>query len=80
MSYHKIDRVEVYWSINFQLYFKNYDFSEYVKNFEPFREKIDILSVTAELKFESKNPFEHIWHMLLWLSTTQHISFLLNRF
>ena len=31
--------------------------------------KIAILLITAELNFESKNPFAHMWH-ICWLSTT----------
>ena len=34
----------------------------------------------APLKFESKSSFAHMWHLLLWLSDAQHITFTLNRF
>ena len=49
-------------SKKFQLCFKNYDFCEYVR-FGAISWKFDILSITAQSKFESKNPFPHIWHM-----------------
>ena len=35
---------------------------EYVE-FEAISWKIDILSITAWLKFESKNSFAHVWHI-----------------
>ena len=43
---------------------KNYDFWEYVK-FGAISLKFDFLLITAWLKFESKNPFAHMWHV--WL-------------
>ena len=67
------------WSKKIQLYLKNYDFCEYV-TFGAISWKIDILQVTAWLKFKSKSSFAYMWHILLWLSATHHISFLLNRF
>ena len=51
---------------------KNYDFCEYVKLRE-ISWKIDILSITAYWKFESK-----MRRISLWLTTTHHLSFLLN--
>ena len=30
--------------------------------------------------FESKSPFAHMLHILLWLSTAHHMFFLLNQF
>ena len=56
-----------------------YDFWEYGK-FGAISLKNDILSITAQFRFESKSSFVHMWHMLLWLSDAHHISFLLNRF
>ena len=37
-------------------------FCEYVK-FGAISWKSDILSLTAELKFKTKYPFAHMWHM-----------------
>ena len=36
--------------------------------------------IILHVKFESKSSFSHMWHILLWLSDTHHISFLLNQF
>ena len=44
------------------LILRNYDFCENVK-FGAISWKIDILSITAYLKFESKNPFAHLWYI-----------------
>ena len=43
-------------------YKQNYDFYELWK-FRSISWKIDILSKTAYLRFESKNPFAHMWHI-----------------
>ena len=48
--------------------------------FEAISRKIDILSITAELKSKSKNPFALMWLISLQLSSAHHISFPLNRF
>ena len=48
-------RVEAIGLKTFQLYLENYDFCENLKFY--------ILSITAYLKFESKNPFELMWHI-----------------
>ena len=48
------------WSKNSKLYLKTYNFCQYVK-FGAFSLKIDILPITAELKFESKNSFAHMF-------------------
>ena len=48
--------------------------------FDIFDIKIDILSITAELKANSKNPFALMGHISLQLSAAHHISFPLNRF
>ena len=58
---------------------KNNAFCEYVK-FGVISWKFDILLITALLKFESKIPFAHVWHVSFWLSAAHHISYLLNRF
>ena len=58
---------------------ENYDFHEYVK-FGPILWKCHILSITAWLKLKSKNPFAHMWYILLWISAAHNISFLLNQF
>ena len=42
-----------------QIYLKNYDLCEYVE-FGAISRKIDILSITASSKFESKNSFAHV--------------------
>ena len=42
----------------------NYDFGEYVK-FGAVLLKINILLITALLKFESGNPFAHVCHVSL---------------
>ena len=55
----------------FQLYLKNNNFCEYVK-FGAISLKIDILLITAYLKFESKSSFAQMWHILL-LSDANHI-------
>ena len=39
-----------------------YDFCEYVK-FGAISWNFDILSITASLQLESKNPFAHMWHI-----------------
>ena len=49
-------------------------------NFGAISWKFDILSMTAWLKFESKNPFAQMWPIWLWLATVHHIWFLLNKF
>ena len=61
---HEIYRVEAVGlkNSNYNLYLKNYDFCEDVK-FGAISGKIDILSITALLNFESKNPFDHMWHI-----------------
>ena len=41
---------------------------------------MDILSVTAYLKFESKNPFAYMWCIYLWLTTKHHILFPVKQF
>ena len=51
---HEIYRVEAVGLQNFQLYFKKYNFCEYVKLGE-FLEKSIFWPITAELKFESEN-------------------------
>ena len=48
-------------SKKFQLYFKNYDFNEYVK-FGAISWKLDILSITASVKFDQKSS-AHMWHL-----------------
>ena len=45
-----------------QLYFKNCDICEYVES-GAILWKFDIFSITAKLKFESKNSFAHVWHI-----------------
>ena len=45
-----------------QIYLKTYDLCEYME-FGAISWKIDILSITASLKFESKNYFAHVWHI-----------------
>ena len=77
--YHKIYRVEVVCLKRSNYTFKITIFVS-MWNLGQFREKIDILSITAWLKFESKNPFAHMWRIWLWLTTAHHILFLLNRF
>ena len=62
-----------------QIYLKNYDFCENEK-FGAISWKFDILSITDYLKLEFKNSFAHVWHISLWLSEAQHISFQLYRF
>ena len=59
---HEIYRVKAFALKNYKLYLKNYDFCEYVK-FGAISWKFDILSITAESKLESKNPFAHMWHI-----------------
>ena len=55
---HEIYRIEaVGLSISNNI-FKNHDFCEYVK-FWAISWKFDILSITASLKFQSKNPFTY---------------------
>ena len=61
-------------TISFQLYFKNYDFSEYVK-FGAISWKFDILLITASWKFESKDSFAHVTHIIMIIcDTPQFIS------
>ena len=43
---------------------KKNDFCEYVE-FWAISRKLDILSITVQLKFKSKNPFAHMWHVEL---------------
>ena len=50
------------WFKNLQIYLKNYDLRENVE-FGVISWKFDILSVTASLKFESKNSFAHVRHI-----------------
>ena len=79
---HKIYRVEAVKSKNVQ-YCYTWKIIMFANNYVKFGAiswKIDILSITAWLKFESKSSFAHMWRMLLWLSDAHHISFLLNRF
>ena len=45
-----------------QLYFKKYNYREYVK-FGIISWKTDILSITASSKFKAKNSFARMWHM-----------------
>ena len=71
---HKIYRVEAFGLLISNYMLKNYEFWDYVK-FGVISWKFDILLTTASLKFESKNPFAHVWHVLLWLSAAHHISF-----
>ena len=60
--YREILKVEVVGLKSSNYTFKNYDFCEYVK-FGAISWKIDILSITALLKFESENPFAYMWHI-----------------
>ena len=46
------------WCKKLQLYLKNYNFGKYVK-FGAISRKFDILSITSQLKFQSKNPFAY---------------------
>ena len=41
---------------------------------------VKILLITAKLKFKSKNPFAHVWHISLCLPARHHIFFLFNWF
>ena len=59
---HKIYRVEAVGLKKVQLYFSNNNFDEYVK-FGAISLKMDTLSITASLKFESENHFAYMWHM-----------------
>ena len=59
MSCQEIYRGWSSWSKKLQIYLKKYDLCEYVK-FGATSWKIDILSITASLKFESKNSFAHV--------------------
>ena len=45
-----------------QIYLKNYDLCEYVE-FGAISWKFDILSITAQFKFESNNSFEFVWYI-----------------
>ena len=57
----KVYSLQIYsgWSQNFQLYLKIYDFRECVK-FGAISWKLDVLSITAQLSLQSKNPL-HIY-------------------
>ena len=76
---HKIYRVEAVGLKSFNYTLKNYYFCENMK-FGAISWIFDILSITVWLKFKSKNPFAHMWHILLWLYATHHISFRPNQF
>ena len=67
------------WSKKFQLYFQNYEFCENVK-FGAISLKIDILHISACLKFESKSSFAHMWHTIIVIIWRTPLSFQLNRF
>ena len=71
-----------YWSISFQLYFNNYAcrFCELCEILGNLVKKL-IFNNCLILKFESKNPFAHMWH-IMWssLSAAHIISFLHNQF
>ena len=59
---HEIYRDEAIGLKKLQIYLKNYDLCEYVE-FGAISLKIDILSITAWLKFESKTSFTHVWQI-----------------
>ena len=68
---HKIYRVE---AVGLKISNKN------MWNLGQFCEKSDILLIPSLLKFESKNPFAHVWHASLWSSDAYNISCLLSQF
>ena len=59
---HEIYRDEAVGLKSCKYTWKNYDLCEYVE-FGVISWKIDILSITASLKFESENSFAHVWHI-----------------
>ena len=71
----KTYRVEAVGLKNSNYTFKNYDFRKYVK-FGAISGKFDILSISASLQFESKNPFEHnMTHIISIICRTPHFVF-----
>ena len=67
------------WSKKFQLYFKKIQFL-CICEIWAISLKIDILSISASLKFESENSFARMLFVQLWLSTLQKLSFYLVHF
>ena len=51
-----------------------------MQNFEAISWKLLYFVNNCLVKFESRNPFAHVWYVSLWLSAAHNFSFLLNWF